>query len=82
MSYHPYEPMSNQDNPVFSQPVWPIPCRVHEEKGNPMIGQAFSVYHRRIFGLPMEEYSYIMLIIKTFSLFTGAMKDKPLRGRL
>lgn len=47
-----------------------------------MIGQAFSVYHRRIFGLPMEEYSYIMLIIKTFSLFTGAMKDKPLRGRL
>lgn len=53
-----------------------------QKQGNPMIGQAFSVYHRRIFGLPMAEYSYIMFIIKTFSLFTGAMKDKPLRGRL
>jgi len=30
----------------------------------------------------MKEYFYIMFIIKTFSLFTGAMKDKPLRGRL
>jgi hypothetical protein len=53
-----------------------------QKQGNPMTGQAFSVYLRRIFGLPMEEYFYIMFIIKTFSLFTGAMKDKPLRGRL
>ncbi len=31
-----------------------------------MIEQAFLVYHRRIFGLPMKEYFYIMFIIKTF----------------
>jgi hypothetical protein len=53
-----------------------------QKQGNPMIGQAFSVCHRRIFGLPMEEYFYIMFIIKTFSLFKKAVKGKQLRGRL
>jgi hypothetical protein len=46
----------------FRQPAWPISCGVQVD----MIGQAFSVYLRRIFGLPMEQYSYIVFIIKAF----------------
>ena len=53
-------------DPVFSQPFGPFLAAYTKRKGNPVIKQAFSVYPRRIFGLPMKEYSYIMFIIKTF----------------
>jgi len=38
----------------------PVLAACTRRKGNSMIGQAFSVYSRRIFDLPMEEYSYIV----------------------
>ena len=68
---------------AFSQPTQPISCRLQADTRQPHDRTSIlSVYPRRIFGLPMEEYFYIMFIIKIFSLFTGAMKDKPLRRRL
>jgi hypothetical protein len=42
-------------------PFGPFLAMWTRRKGNPMIRQAFSVYLRRIFGLPMKEYFYIML---------------------
>jgi hypothetical protein len=83
MSYDPQGPIRNEHDSPFSQPIWPISCRLQAETRQPHGRTSIlSVYPRRIFGLPMKEYFYIMFIIKTFSLFTGAMKDKPLRGRL
>jgi hypothetical protein len=41
-------------------PFGPFLATYTRRKGNPMITQAFSVYLRRIFGLPMKEYFYIM----------------------
>jgi hypothetical protein len=68
---------------AFSQPTWPISCRLQAETRQPHGRTSIlSVYPRPIFGLPMKEYFYIMFIIKTFSLFTEAMKDGSSRGRL
>jgi hypothetical protein len=51
--------------PSGSQPgLFLAACRL--TKASLMVGQAFSVYLRRIFGLPLEQYSYIMFIIKAF----------------
>jgi hypothetical protein len=141
--------LQREDDPVFSQPIWPISCRLQAETRQPhdwtsILGLSppnfwfaygriflYHIYHYRAVaqtGIPLsgslKRFLFINLgeaqeqrcqlfepegrvltspgvrlrfikkrfrtsqkafgqqPVKTFSLFTGAMKDKPLRGRL